>query len=572
MTDAAEQVEAAYDALTEAIFDVDEERIEAATAHLLTCLQELGAEAHDLAVDVALDLADGWQKADEIAEGDPDAADWLRATIEEVLVALDAEDLILELLEDAGSPEAWQRALSILADPERAVHTDLGQTIVRVLIAEAGRQETRDEPISREVADGLRATLAHPDWTPEPLTSSDLAVLVAWSEFTRDEVSRLEETLTAAVGPFCDPDVEAQAALLWVAAHFNNADIVRMEEALRAAGPAVAASGAPQLVTAYRVMAEMFAKARGGQSLAEPAEFGRLRASQGKDVPAGLQLYLECLDVMQAIFEGETTNVPQELRRQLDAWCAAPSPTDPLVDGVLWMTAVVAAVSEGDQVAAAERLRGLEQTRSALPPEAPQQLWFDFLMDVAAPALNPHRASPASMAEQRATAERHRRAGNLLASSVVDGQLALIAHGNDPHQALAAAVRALDDRRTHLAALPGSSERIGLREFLQKLTRIALQSAAAIGNPFLMAELLEFLRAQDMPVVDDDPDPTRLPLAMLLPPAAFGDRPLVPDLAAESDAVGLGVARPVLMPWGTVALSGILPQPADGSARLTIPR
>lgn len=656
MTGATERAEAAYDALIEAMLAIEDDRIKAATAELLVCLQGLGADAQEHAIDMALDLDDGWDRAEEIAQGDPDAAAWLRSTISEVMVELGdayphpifafaydavglallereperavqridravelaesdaeragylvslafavhatgdaaralviaeaagrpvgqddatrsaADGLILELLNEAGSPEAWQRALGLLADSERVISADLGQTIVRVLIVEAGRQEDCDEPVSRQISDGLRTTLAHPDWSPDPLTPSDMAVLVAWSEFTRDEVSRLEETLVAAAGPFCDADVEAQAALLWVVVHFDNGDIVRMEAALRAAAPAVAASGAPHLVTVYRVVAEMFAKARGGQSLAEPAEFERLRASQGKEVPLGAQLFLDCLDAMQVVFEGQSAVVPGELRSRLDAWCTSPSSTDPLVDGVLWVTAAASAMADGDLVASAERLRALERARSALSPEAPQQKWFDVLLDAVRPAFDQHRASTASLAEHRTAAEGHRRAGNLLASSVLDGQLALIANGRDPQQALAAAVRALDDRRSHLAALPGSSERVGLREFLQKLTRIAMQSAAVIGDPFLMAELLEYLRAQDMPVVDEDPDPTRLPLAMLLPPAAFGDRPLVPDLAVESDAVGLGVARPVLMPWGTVALAGILPQPTDGSARLTIPR
>lgn len=655
MTEASERAVAAYDALIDAIMAADDAPIATATAELLACLQSLGAEAHEHAVDMALDLADGWDKAEEITEGDPDAARWLRATIAAVMVELgdaypdpvfapaydhlgfalidhdpglalqrlgravdladsDAEraeylvdlalaaiadgdseralavalaasrpvgqvDLVrdaadgvaLELLDEAGSPEACQRALGILRDSERTISADLGQTIVRTLIAEGGRQEERDEPISREVAVGLRSTLAHPDWAPEPCGPSDMAVLVAWIEFTRDDVSRLEETLAAAVGPFCNADLTARAALLWVMVPFVQGDVAGMEAALRAAAPAVIAAGSPRLVTVYRVVAAMFAKARGGQPLAEPSEFEEVGAGEGKEMSPGMRLYLDCLGVFEAMFKGERRGLPTEFQRRLDEWCASPLPTDPLVDGVVWMAGVAAAVFRGDHAAAAERLRGLERTRSALPPEAPQQRWFDFMLDVLEPALDQHRASAASMSERRATAERYRRAGNLLASSVVDSQLAFIADGNDPQEALAAAVRALDDRRTQLAALPGSSERIGLREFLQRLTVIAVRSAAAIGNPFLMAELLEYLRAQDMPVVDEDPDPTRLPLAMLLPPAAFGDPALQPDRAEESDAVGLDVARPVLMPWGTVALAGSILTVTDAPTLLTIP-
>lgn len=579
--EAQHDLEAAYEGLVDAVLALDDSAIERAADWVLGCLAALGEAGVEAAVDIAVDLLDGWENAAEVAEeAGPEAAEQLRSVIADLVLRLAdgfpdplLDGLGIELLNEAGSPAAAPRALAVLAERGLTMDDDLGRAVLRALIVEAGRQEDRGQPITGEIAEGLRAGLGREDWLPEPLTPSDLAVAVAWADFTRDDLRRLETTIAGAVGPFSDADVAAQAALLRAMVPFTHADVIGMERALRRAAPAVKESGDPRIVTAYRLMVQMLQSSRGGAGLADlVGESEGREADQGKTLDDSVRLFSDCLSVMNDLDRAELKAVPEALRARLDAWCAAgvhPG-TEPMIEAVLWWLGHAFALLEHDADAAAQRLRRVAEIRDDFGEGAPQAIWFEPLVGALSPALtSTDRATTAAQAEL--FGQRHRDDGHEFIAYLADVQVASLQASGDPREALAAAVRALDFRHRHLASLPGSSERIGLREQAQNLVAITLRSAAAIGEPRLMAELLEFLRAQEMPVVDQEPEADDLPFGMLLPPAAFGDRAHAPISTPESEAVILGLARRVRMPWGTIALAAMLPPSDEPCAELVIP-
>lgn len=574
-------VGAVYDEVIDAILAFDDVAAGRATSELILSLSLLADEASDVAVDIALDLVDGWDKAEDAADAASDDEDVyeIRLAIAGVVAALAdsfshpiLDGIAIEMLNELGLPQACVRALKVLEDRGQALDDDLGQSVLRALIVEAGRQESLDQPISVEVAGGLRAGLGNDGWLPDPMMPSDLAVVVAWADFTRDDLRRLEATMDLAVGPFCDPYVAAQAALLRVMVAFTHADIVGMERALRVAAPAVKESGDPRLVTAYRLTVEMMEQSRGSGGQADLiGEFEGQQADQGKVLDDSVRLFSDCLLAMQEIQRTEAKAVPDQLRARVDAWCAAPvhPDTDPMVEAILWWIGHGFALIDHDPTVAVERLRRAEQIRDGFGEGAPQAIWFEPLLAALSPALPDPRSGVADA--ERLVGQRHREAGSDFIAYLADTRLAMAQAAHDPQEAFVAAVRAVDFRQRHLATLPGSSERVGLREQLQDMVSIAFRSAHAIGDPRLMAELLEFLRAQDMPVVDEQPSAERTPFGMLLPPAAFGERAHAPVVTPEPEAVVLELPKPVRMPWGDVALSGTLPIADQGCTALVVP-
>lgn len=570
----------AYDEVVETILALDQVALDEATWQLISSLTLLGGDAAETAVDIALDLVDGWEGAEDIVDGtSEDAVVQLRLAIAEVVVRLaDAfshpmlDGIAIEMLNEAQSPQAAARALSVLEDRGRTMDDELGQSVIRALITEAARQEDLDQTISAEVTDGLRAGLGKDGWLPEPMTPSDLAVVVAWADFTRDDLRRLETTMERAVGPYSDPYVAAQAALLRVMVAFTHADILGMERALRAAAPAVKECGHPRLVTTYRLMVAMVENARGSTGGADLiGESEGQQADQGKLLDDSVRLFADCLAALQAVNSAEVKTIPDRLRARVDTWCETPTHpgTDAMIEAILWWIGHAFAQLDHNAPAAAERLERAEQIRNSFGEGAPQAIWFEPLLAALSPSLPDSSTGVADA--QRLIGQRHREAGQDFMAYLADTRLATVQASHDPREALAAAIRALDFRQRHLATLPGSSERIGLREQLQDMTAIALRSAATIGDPRLMAELLEYLRAQEMPVVDQEPDAEKTPFSMLLPPAAFGTQAQLTMTTPESEAVVLELPKRVRMPWGTVALSRFLPAPDGARTNLTVP-
>lgn len=485
-----------------------------------------------------------------------------------------ADEVLIEAAGEIGSSRGVQKAMELLAEPRPDLPAGLGSTIIAVLIREAALLEARDEVPTAELAGALRRGLARPDWVPEPLTMSDFAVLVAWNDLRRDDLTRLEETMVVATGPFSHADTAAHAALLRFMVAFLHADMLAMEELLRAAAPLVEASGEPGTVTAFRGVVTMLEWTRNAGSGAAPElEWGALQASEGRQVGVELGLFMDSLRAIRSVKLGEATAFPPMLRARLDAWCAEPvhAGVDPWARAMVWMVGLVCAELVGDRPEATRRLERYRECRAVFGDAAPQTLWMDLFIDGAAPGLSRGGYSAESVLKLTSTAERYRGSGFEFAAFVLDVQLALLQLDRDPREALSAAVRALAYRQRHLSVLHGSSDRLALREFELETVRCALRAAARIGDDRLFAELLEFLRAQEMPEVPEETDRARLPLAMLVPPATFGDRGQTARQMPTGDSVTLAQARRVRMPWGGLALSSILPPADDAYVDLVVP-
>lgn len=209
----------------------------------------------------------------------------------------------------------------------------------------------------------------------------------------------------------------------------------------------------------------------------------------------------------------------------------------------------------------------------ALPETTPQLPWLRVLFDGLCTAETMLTDVDAALTQLTANHQANRASGRGLAAFMTASQLSLIhlSIGRN-RDALAFGVEALDYLERHRAQLAGSSERHALRTQQERVYAATIRAAAALRDPDLLAELLEFLRAQDLPVVLDSPDPTQVPMAVLLA-GVTGLGPLSErDPYQTADAVQLSRPRPVLMPWGRTALASwgapTRPQPVP----LVVPR
>lgn len=499
------------------------------------------------------------------ATGDLDAA--LVAAEEARRLAVDeetaemADALQLELLCDLRSPRAGERAVAILSGVMDITTDELGCALMRALIGETARLEEQDLPATREIAAGLRIALDRPAWIPEPLTVSDYACAVAWMDFARDDLSLLESTMAKAPGPFSDPDLEAQAALLRVMVAFTHFDAAGMERELRLAAPLVTRSGKPGIVTAYRLVAEQVSRARSGRSMTDSAaESDALQASYGRRPSAETRLFQDAVDAFSAILNGTERAVSAELRGRFDVWCTqdAHAGVDQFSDAALWALGAAVAMSFAEYEVAGRRMQRARAAKAALGPESVQGQWLDLFLNGLVPSLEGRGDKRTAADATRAIADRYRESGNHLGAFVADAQSALLLLDRDPDAALESAVRALAYRAEQEATLAGSSERSDLRRSERDLVSCALRAADRLQEPRVLAELIEFLRAQEMPIVPDPDDVGGLPLAILLPPAAVGDaQGRSPIGTGAEDAISLPRPRPVRMPWGGDGLPGL---------------
>lgn len=478
----------------------------------------------------------------------------------------------LELLCDLEDPRVGEFALGMLHEPLAIASDALGAALMRALIAEAARLEALDQAPSEALTEGLRLGLSRPDWVPEPLTRSDYAVAVAWTEFMRDDTSRLLAMLEALSGPFSDPGIEARAGMLRMLAALQRWDTAAMERELRATAPVVRRSGSPQLASVFRVLAESMNQTRSGAPI---VHIPTLLASA---LPAGnateaMELFQDVIAALQLVNDGREDELPDALPARLDRWCAVDEHPGAYtsLDTIVWLVAANVAARTGSMVEAQRRFARGQALRRSLPSSSMEGPMLDMALDLFSSGLLVEQDPEGAVKTVRELAARHRDAGNFLAASVTDHQLTIILGESHPEETLAAAARALAYRARQGESFAGSSERTAFKRGGQRMVAAAMRAASLHQDPRVMAELLEFLRAQEMPEVPDASDVMRLPLALLFPSAApdGADPPMGDEFL---DATTLPAGRRVLMPWGTVALADVLP-PADGEGRvpLTIP-
>ncbi len=519
------------------------------------------AEAHAL---LAMARSDQGRPAEALA--DARLAD---ATATDLNTRLLARWALLELLSDENNPEATALALDSVSwcptDPGQAWVPELRQAVQRAVINEEARREsagTRPHPASAGV---LRLALTDPSWVPEALNVGYMAAITAWVEYLADDLTRLEETLAFVGDDDLDVDTAARVAMLRVLVPVRDGDLVAIDRELRRAALAVRQTSTPAVHAAFKHLRELVRATLGDGTMREAAE------TFDADTPNGeaMRLLAELHAAADATIRSGKP-VPPDLASRVDAWLAAPHELVDLdTQAMMWVLGTMASASRGHYPQASERLERAREVTSRLPGTSPQGALLANMIDDVAAALLLHRDTAAGVAALELLHAQHLADGRPALAFVTATQLALhYVQSGRFAEALQRGVTALEILAEYRESLPGSSERGAIRAAQEGAYLTVLKAAAADPDPRVLAELLEYLRAQNMPVVHHDPDPTELPLAALLP--SPGARPVDPDQVV--DAVAVGRPAPVRMPWGALALEGLVRPPASEPVSLVVPR
>lgn len=477
--------------------------------------------------------------------------------------------VLLELLCDEDDPEATALALDATTwcppDPEQAWLPELRQVIQRAFINEETRRENAGTPPHEGSAGVCRLALDDPSWIPEPLSIGYMAAITAWVEYRADDLTRLEETLALIGDDPVDADTAARVAMLRVLIPVGKADLTAIERELRRAAIAVQASTTPEIHAAFKILRELAqAPVRGGTMSGAAATFDA-------DSPNGQAMRL--LAELHASADATICSgkpIPRDLVDRVDGWLASPHESVDLdTQAMMWVLGAMASAFTGGYPQAAERLDRAREVRLRLPDTASQGALLTSMIDDVAAALLLHGDTSAGVAALEHLHAQQMMDGRPALAFVTATQLALqYLQSGRFAESLQRGVTALEILAEYRESLPGSSERGSIRAAQESVYVTVLRAAAALPDPRVLAELLEYLRAQDMPVVHHDPEPTELPLAALLP--GPGERPVDPSDVV--DAVAVGRPAPVRMPWGSPALESLVRPPASAPAPLVVPR
>ncbi len=583
------EMETAYRQVAEAVDALDSDDLRDQVARLTAALSSGPDEVIEGACTSLIDL---WVRTDQIWPNEASTTtDQRRQLIGEALTALDrsfprltvhtrldqaalalqeTERLRLEQLLTTSPEGAARRALQVAGRFENTVVDALGEVVVRALLIEGGRLERLGRTPPAELAATLRRATQHPAWLPEGMTRADLAVVVAMMDYFRDDYSLLDETLDEAEGgPFGEPSSEGYLAVLRAAAAIGRLDVVEAERLLRQAAGPVAASGDSALITAYRGICDMAARTR-NQRISDPlGELARLMPS-GIDETENADVAL-ILDAHEQIAR---LRISDEIKARLAAWRDAdPAKSSIANQALLWGICALVALTDSHPKDAHLFAGRCQEARSQLPTGGMQAAFIDQLLVTfegtsALRGADPHRAT-ASFASR--LEELGPESKSVLSTITESQQTVIYFAANRYPEALRSGLRALTARRRISAALPGSSERAAMMGMIEPLYETVVKSAARIGDVHLMAELLEFLRAQDLPIAHRAPGSAELPLAHAVPPAT-GEQIFLRSTNPLIDVIESPEPDPVLMPWGSVALVSILGEHNGTPAKVVVPR
>lgn len=495
----------------------------------------------------------------------------LRAALDPAsLAAQDAERLRLKHVLLNSPEQAVRPALAVVERFGETMTDALGEMVVRCLLIEGARLERLAETPPAELPAALRLALEHQAWLPDDLTRADLAVAIATMDCVRDDRTRLEETLDLAEGgPFAVPSSAGYLAVLRAAAALGRFDVVEGERLLRLAAEPVTASADPSLVTLYRSLCDMVARTR-RQRISDPfVEMAPLKPDATHRAEVDDMTLI--LDAGDQIARG---GIDDRLRDRLAAWRATGHATSAVENrALLWGLSALLAVADGQSVAAHDFAAHCREARALMPSGGMRTAYIDQLLTTFG-AANAMRDSDPSQAADSLTSglgESGRDENSVLTRIAESQQAILYLAAKQYREALRCGIRALTALRRATSGLPGSSERAATMDTHEPLLDAILKSAAAIGEDQLMAEVIEFLCAQELPIADRAPDVSRLPLAQAVPPAS-GQRVFLRSAKPLTDVVEAREPAPVLMPWGTVALSSILGDSSGRPARVVVPR
>lgn len=589
MTGPTPEMEAAYRQVAEAVDALDPADLEHRVTVLLFTLE---AGPDEVIHGAGTSLVDLWFRADQIWANDSSAtSEQRRELIGYAIDALDrqfphaairtvmaqasaasqeAQRLRLEQLLTTSPEGAARQSLDLVARFGEGMGHALGEVVVRSLLIEGARLERLAETPPAELASALRLALGRPGWLPQGVTRADLAVIVATLDYLRDDHSRLDAMLDMAEGgPFGDSSSEGYLAVLRASAAIGRLDVAEAERLLRLAAGAVTASGNPSLITAYRGICDLVARTRHqriGDPLVELAQLKPDATDRAWNGDAAL-----ILDAHEMLSRHRIT---EAFRARLATWRATDGVHSSVENrAMLWGLCALVAIMDGhasDAQMFAERSR---EARAQLVGDGMQAAIIDHVLLTFEGARALRRGDPHHVAASLAARleELGPDSDSVLATITEAQQSIMHCEAGEYREALRSGVRALASGRRLSTALPGSSERTALMETTDPVRGTVLKAAARVGDARLMAEVLEFLRAQDLPIARRSPTTAQLPLANAVPPAT-GEQVFLRPANPLIDAIELTQPTAVLMPWGSVALVAILGEQNGVPALVRVPR
>ncbi|HOF63165.1 MAG TPA: hypothetical protein PLL54_02585 [Dermatophilaceae bacterium] len=501
----------------------------------------LRGSAHEDAGDLGAARAD-WETAYSLAVEDD-----TKASAAWSLAAVYADDDAV-----AAADWAWEGA----ACRERAevtIDVEMGQDAVWIQLNAIGKlvAEGDDAETALRLA---RRLLSRPDRFPEEVDRYVVQIFAADASVQLNDAAGAMEHLELARGDWALMDDQERAGWQLARAQVGllMSDVVAIENAVRAASPYVMRSGTPEERLRLQGLATALSGTTGQYQPTTDTPFDRLHVVINR-IPHGDVRLSDVAELHGLAEEFDPVTQPH------------------LIVMALLLSANVA-IALGDHE---EGRRSLARARAAydtsswdvggLPSMEP---YFQHI-EVVRMAAEQGEAAAAPVADQ---ACRDALASGALAYVVVWGATAALLWNRVGNYARAweGAVAAVTANQELRRGLGHVGDRQAYHQRAAKLVTIAVDAAEGLGDPRLMAELLEVLRAQAMPDVDVSAEVASAPIPALLSALMLAQ----PSVAPVTDSVVHLPPTPlIVMPWGGIALGPWLayePDPSRGQERIVL--
>lgn len=403
----------------------------------------------------------------------------------------------------------------------------------RSLLSELALQGQAEAPAAI-IAPLIAELRDHPNWWPQDRQLCGLASLAlakaSLAVLDNEGAARwLAEADRHLPG---DRESAAERGLLAAELAYASGHAQRLPTLLVRAAPAVKGEADPEHLLRWLQLAEAVLRARQDTGTADDAHGllrDLIRQMGGPPQAAGLgdaatlsqvyELHRRAMDVQQRAARGRTDAA--DLTELRDILAELPDGYGHLRAGLLSLLAGVATMQGRPEEAAAALADGgaeLAALRAEPPGGFPADLLGQHL--AAMEAVAEFSRDPgsgyaiAALARVRAAADR---AGNAAYSALLATMLSLMhLRAGDPDRALAEALAALAHHTRTAATIPDARERASVQRQLETVVAAALAAAHAAGRREVMAELLEVVRAQPIPLARTKIPATELSFAALL--------------------------------------------------------
>lgn len=439
---------------------------------------------------------------------------------------------------------AWRAGL-LVEETEPEEDPEFWNDVIMAQAVAVDHLHAADGPIE-QIRALIDRILARPHWWPEGTGGTDLSVLAASAAVQDNDIAAALDHLAKArlYWDEADEPVRADWHLTRAETGVIASDPIAVEQAVRSVEPWIRQAGSDEQRGRLEVLV------RWASGVAGSPEHGT-----ADDVITVLN------DLVLRIRSGVVQDSELELIDRTVAECE-PVTQGHLVVSMYAIKAMLLAslerVPEARQAAEQGRTayRRLEEAK---PGGYPLLLWSILEMaDVMVELAAGRPAEAVRMLD--ASWRKSGAAGSLTATSVAASAAAYLHLKvlRQPQEAIEAAVVALTAAQELEFSKADSSDRLSFAGLHEDVRGWAIDAADELGDPRLMAELLEVLRAQAIPYVSANGRASG-PLGSLLGAA------LAAIETTEPTAPGAELPPPplIVMPWGSVALSRWLSYPAD---------